>query len=245
MRRRDLLRGAPPEWFRAAALSPVRFMQPRWNDSVARSFAPSTRQMMRAPTYLTLVPEPNAADEKICYSDAVRGAKSNLPSHALEHIDALYRVARSLTGRDDDAEDLVQETYSRAIGRWAQFTEGTNLRAWLFRILRNAYIDNYRRARTNPVDLGYDEESGPPATATREPLRGDAELDRLRNAVTSDIEAALATLSLDARTIILLDLEGFTEAELADALGCAAGTVKSRLARARAILRERLRDYGS
>ncbi len=201
--------------------------------------------MVRAPAYLTLVPEPSAGDAEICYSDAVRAANSNLPSHAIDHVDALYRLARNLTGRDDDAEDLVQETYTRAIGGWAQFTAGTNLRAWLFRILRNAYIDNYRRARTNPVDLGFDEESGVSATATREPLRGDAELERLRSTVTSDIEAALATLSVDARTIILLDLEGFSEAELAETLGCAVGTVKSRLARARAILREQLRDYGS
>jgi RNA polymerase sigma-70 factor (ECF subfamily) len=203
------------------------------------------RQMVRAPAHLTLVPEPDEREAKICYSDAVRGSMSNLPSHALDHVDALYRVARSLTGRDDDAEDLVQETYARAIGRWAQFAAGTNLRAWLFRILRNAFLDNYRRARANPVDVGYDEEAGVSATASREPLRGDAELERLRTIVTSDIEAALATLSVDARAIILLDLEGFTETELAEALGCATGTVKSRLARARATLRERLRDYGS
>ena len=169
----------------------------------------------------------------------------SLPRTALDHLDALYRVARSLTGRDDDAEDLVQETYARATAGWAQFAAGTNLRAWLFRILRNAFIDAYRRARTNPVrgrledDLASDD-----TTTSREPLRGDAELERLRGVVTADIEAALASLSVDARAIILLDLEGFTETELAETLGCAVGTVKSRLARARAILRDRLSDYG-
>ena len=205
---------------------------------------------MRAPRYLTLVPQPDAADPdaanaEIWYPEAVGTATQTLPRTALEHLDGLYRVARSLTGRDDGAEDLVQETYARATAGWPQFTAGTNLRAWLFRILRNAFIDNYRRSRTNPVRPGFDEEADIPATSAREPLRGDAELERLRGIVTADIEAALASLSVDARAIILLDLEGFAETELAEALGCAVGTVKSRLARARAILRERLQDYGS
>jgi RNA polymerase sigma-70 factor (ECF subfamily) len=176
----------------------------------------------------------------------VRKEVVTLPRAALDHLDALYRVARHLTGRDEDAEELVQETYARALAAVAQFTEGTNLRAWLFRILRNAHIDAHRRARVNPVHGGFDGDFTADATsAAREPLRGDAELERLRGVVTSDIESALASLSVDARAIILLDLEGFTETELAEALGCAVGTVKSRLARARAVLRERLRDYGT
>jgi RNA polymerase sigma-70 factor, ECF subfamily len=201
---------------------------------------------MRAAPYLTLVPEPDAAGAKVWYPEAVEKEAVTLPRAALDHLDALYRVARSLTGRDSDAEDLVQETYTRAIAAEAQFTGGTNLRAWLFRILRNAHIDAYRRARTNPVDGGLEDEFAVDAmTSASEPLRGDAELERLRGVVTSDIEAALASLSVEARAIILLDLEGFTETELAETLGCAVGTVKSRLARARATLRERLRDYGS
>src|SRR3984885_7652571 len=155
-------------------------------------------------------------------------------------------VARNLTGRDSDAEDLVQETYTRAIATGAQFTTGTNLRAWLFRILRNAHIDAYRRARTSPVLGGFEDDfAADTTTSASEPLRGDAELERLRGIVTTDIEAALASLSVDARAIILLDLEGFTETELAETLGCAVGTVKSRLARGRGVLRQRLRDYGS
>jgi RNA polymerase sigma-70 factor (ECF subfamily) len=200
--------------------------------------------VVRAPRHLTVVPEPEAVDAKVWYLQTVPKEAATLPRTALDHVDALYRVARNLTGRDSDAEDLVQETYTRAIAAWAHFTPGTNLRAWLFRILRNAYIDAYRRARTNPVHGSFEDEFEENPT-TREPLRGDAELERLRGAVTADIEAALATLSVDARAIILLDLEGFTETELAESLGCAVGTVKSRLARARTILRERLRDYRS
>ncbi len=200
--------------------------------------------MTRARPHLSLVRQPTG-DGGANYPHAAEKASATLPDAALEHVDALYRVARSLAGRADDAEDLVQETYARAIAGRTQFADGTNLRAWLFRILRNAFIDTYRRARANPVELGFDEECVMSSSSAREPLRGDAELERLRSVVTVDIEAALASMSVDARAIILLDLEGFTETELAEALGCAVGTVKSRLARARAALRERLRDYGS
>ena len=185
------------------------------------------------------------ASPVVCYSKAVEGGPS-LPEDALEHLDALYRVARRLTGDDEDAEDLVQETYSRATAKWSGFSPGTDLRAWLFRILRNAYIDAYRRTRVNPVRGGLEEDDhSDAAAATQEPLRGDAGLERIRGAVAADIEAALATLSVGGRAIVLLDLEGFTESELAEALGCAVGTIKSRLSRARALLRDRLKDYGS
>jgi RNA polymerase sigma-70 factor, ECF subfamily len=197
----------------------------------------------RTARYLTLVAKRDAVDPPVWYPESVRKETPSLPG-ALDHVDALYRVARNLTGRDFDAEDLVQETYTRAIAAHARFTAGTNMRAWLFRILRNAYIDAYRRARGSPVREGFDDEELASATSANEPLRGDAELELLRGVVTSDIEAALATLTPDSRAIILLDVEGFTETELAETFACAVGTVKSRLARARAILRVRLRDYG-
>jgi RNA polymerase sigma-70 factor (ECF subfamily) len=172
-------------------------------------------------------------------------AEASLAGSALEHLDALFRFARRLTGRHEDAEDLVQETFARALGGRTQFTTGTNLRAWLFRILRNCYIDAYRRTRTSPV-LATTSEREPAedvAAQVRDPVRGDEELDRMRALVAVDIEAALASLSIDARAVILLDLEGLTETELAEAMDCSVGTIKSRLSRARAALRERLRDY--
>ena len=202
--------------------------------------------VMQSPPYLALAPTPDPVGAKVRHSKVAEKETVTLPRAALDHIDALSRVARNLTGRDSDAEDLVQETYVRAFAAGTQFTTGTNLRAWLFRILRNAHIDAYRRERKNPVDGGFEDEIAAEATTSaNDPLRGDAELERLRGVVTTDIEGALASLSVDARAIILLDLEGFTETELAETLGCAVGTVKSRLARARSILRERLRDYGS
>ena len=165
-----------------------------------------------------------------------------LGPQALAYADALYNLARYLTRNAADAEDLVQETYVHALASAAQFTPGSNLKAWLFRILRNAFLS--RQKARNPTEGGLDTVD-PSAQGSSEGswLRDDVEVDRMRNLVGEEIEAGMRALSGDGRTVILLDLEGFTEAESANVLGCAVGTVKSRLSRARAVLRERLADY--
>jgi len=167
-----------------------------------------------------------------------------LGREALAYVDALHKLARYLTGNASEADDLVQETYARALRAADQFTAGTNLKAWLFRILRNTFISDVRRRRASPVLGGLDTviPSSQDAGETTW-LRDDVELDRLRRLVAAEIEAALLQLTEDARTVILLDLEGFTEGEVAEVMGCAVGTVKSRLARARATLRAHLKDY--
>jgi RNA polymerase sigma-70 factor, ECF subfamily len=165
-----------------------------------------------------------------------------LGQEALGYVDGLHKLARYLTRNAEDAEDLVQETYARALRAGGQFTPGTNLKAWLFRILRNTFLSLYRRQRHSPLVGGFDTVASAVADGGGG-FRDDIELDRLRNVVTAEIEAALIALSEDARTVILLDLEGLKDQEVADVIGCAVGTVKSRLARARAALRLTLKDY--
>jgi RNA polymerase sigma-70 factor (ECF subfamily) len=164
---------------------------------------------------------------------------TRLMREAMAHADGLYNFARHLAGSGPEAEDLVQETYARALGAFRQFKDGTDVKAWLFRILRNTFIDLHRQHQRRRTEGGLDTviETSSSASSSVEP-------GQLRQVVGREIEAAMSSLTEDARMAVLLDLEGFSEAEMAECLGCPVGTVKSRLFRARAALRERLRDHG-
>jgi RNA polymerase sigma-70 factor (ECF subfamily) len=158
---------------------------------------------------------------------------------ALAYVDALYNHARRMVRNAADADELVQETYVRALAGAHTFMGG-NLKGWLFRILQNTHIDLRRRNRRQPAVGDYDISDDAVEASL---VQNGPRADELRGLVTEEIEAALASLSDDARTIILLDLEGFTESEVAEVIDCPVGTVKSRLSRARAILRERLSEH--
>jgi RNA polymerase sigma-70 factor (ECF subfamily) len=158
-------------------------------------------------------------------------------TQALAHVDALYAFAWRLARDAATADDLVQETFARGIAGSHGFGPGTNLKAWLFRILRNAFLDQRRRAGRNPIQ------------ASNEPVDYEVAVndgrdpDQLRQLQARELDAALEALPEEQRSVVLLDLEGFGEQEIADVMGCAPGTVKSRLFRARAALRTCLWEY--
>jgi RNA polymerase sigma-70 factor, ECF subfamily len=160
----------------------------------------------------------------------------SLAERALEHVEELYGLARHLCGNTNDAEDLVQDTYARALAGAARFEDGSNLRAWLFRILRNCFIDHARRRNIvlEIPDEAIDAQASEPWDA--------AALEQLRYLNASDVARAIASLPIEFRLVVYLDVEGFSEAETADILRCAPGTVKSRLSRAKARLRAALKE---
>ncbi len=166
----------------------------------------------------------------------VKDAERSLAERALGHVDELYGLAAHLCSSTSDAEDLVQDTYERALAGASRFEQDTNLRAWLFRILRNCFIDQARRKKIvlEIPDDGLD-------TIAPDSWEAD-KLEQLRYLGASEVSAAIAALPIELRFVVLLDVEGFSEAETADILRCPAGTVKSRLSRAKARLRAVLKE---
>lgn len=156
---------------------------------------------------------------------------------ALTHLDALYGFALYLTRRPVDAEDLVQETYLRAFRFAHRFEPGTHLRAWMFQILRNTFLTFYRRDVRELAILDKDLADGPDEA-------WDAEVPVPSTATAVDLERALAELPEEFRSVLLLaDLQGFTLADIGQIMSTPVGTVKSRLFRARRLMRRRLADY--
>lgn len=167
-------------------------------------------------------------------------------TEALSFLDALYRTGLRMTRSEADAEDLVQETYIRAFRHRDQFTPGTNLKAWLFRILTNTFINSYRRRSSQPetTELDKVEEttlyrqmSQGPASSSSQPER-----EVVDNMVDSEVKEALEDLPEIFRSVVLLDVEGFSYREIAEMLEIPIGTVMSRLHRARRSLQKRLYD---
>jgi RNA polymerase sigma-70 factor (ECF subfamily) len=169
---------------------------------------------------------------------------AQLMRDALGYGDALYNFAFHLSRNATEAEDLVQETYARALAAAEQFASGSSLKAWLFRILKNTFIDVYRHQQRIRTEGGLETVANERSPAAESVLSGAVEARQVQEVVGHELERALMSLSEEARMVVLLDLEGFSEAEMAETLGVAAGTVKSRLFRARAMLRERVRDHG-
>ncbi len=163
----------------------------------------------------------------------------------LPHVSALQTFAFHLTYNQEDADDLVQETYMKAYRFIDKYEQGTNAKAWLFKILKNAYINEYRKRVKQPTKVDFEEivayhDTDDDRITGYSDLREEVFLHMMGDEVTT----AINSLPLDFRTVILLcDIEGFTYEEIASIIDVPIGTVRSRLFRARNLLKEKLTDY--
>ena len=163
----------------------------------------------------------------------------------LPQIDALYTFAFHLTLNEEDANDLVQETYLKAFRFIDKYMEGTNAKAWLFKILKNAFINQYRRKSKQPTRVDYeeivnyhDEEDSQYSSYL------DLREDMFQHMMGDEVTSAINSLPVDFRVVILLcDIEGFTYEEISKIIDIPIGTVRSRLHRARNMLKEKLKEY--
>jgi RNA polymerase sigma-70 factor (ECF subfamily) len=163
---------------------------------------------------------------------------------ALPHLNAVYRAAVALCGNPNKADDLVQTTYLKALQKFSSFKTGTNCRAWLLTILRNHWIDELRHKKCDLNSVHFDE-----TIAEKEPSEAQEALwtnadDLLENFSDEQIIKALGRLSDEQRlTLFLIDVEQYSQEDVAQITDVALGTVKSRTSRARAVLRRELKNY--
>ena len=167
-------------------------------------------------------------------------------TEAMAHIDALMRTARRMTKSDSDAEDLVQETMLKAYRFFDKYEEGTNCKAWLFKIMTNIFINNYRSKSKAPQSLTFDDidDGFLFGQLAKNKSMTDPEKEFFSKIFDDDVRKAINDLPEDFRLVVVLSfLEGFAYQEIADITGLQIGTVKSRLHRGRKLLQKALFDY--
>jgi len=163
----------------------------------------------------------------------------------MPHIRSMFNFGYRLTLDQDDAKDLVQDTYLKAYRFIESFQRGTNAKAWLFRILKNSFINEYRKKSKEPSKVDYQEvETFYNSDDVDRQITPDLRVESLKDMIGDEISNALNSLDVDFKTVIILsDLEGFKYEEMAKILDIPIGTVRSRLHRARNLLKEKLSEY--
>lgn len=171
--------------------------------------------------------------------------KEEFNKEAVPHMPLLRSFAYKLTGDEFEAEDLVQETYMRAFRFFHKFEKGTNCKAWLFRIMKNLFINNYRKNQKSPDKVDYDEIENFYETIKSERTdSSDLQEKVYSNLLDDEVAQALNSLQDDFKTVIILcDIEGLSYEEIADFVQCPVGTVRSRLHRGRKLLQQKLNEY--
>ncbi len=171
--------------------------------------------------------------------------QAEFEQEALPHMSLLYNYALRMTGNPADADDLLQETYLKAFRFWDKYEKGTNIRAWLFRIMKNSYINRYRKESKEPDTVDYDEIKNFYNSIKDDSADSDDLAERIfGNLLEDEVSKALESLPVDFRTVVILcDIEGLTYEEIAGFVEIPIGTVRSRLHRGRKMLRGKLVDY--
>ena len=178
-------------------------------------------------------------------SRSTKKKHTEFEAEALPHMDVLYNFALRTTGNEDDARDLLQETYLKAYRFWEKYEQGTNIRAWLFRIMKNTYINRYRKEVKEPDKVDYEVvENFYNSIRAQSADPNDLQEKLYGNLLGDEVAKALESLPDDFRTVVILcDIEGLTYEEIAEFVDRPIGTVRSRLHRGRKLLQEKLYDY--
>jgi RNA polymerase sigma-70 factor (ECF subfamily) len=178
-------------------------------------------------------------------SRSTKKKHTEFEAEALPHMDVLYNFALRTTGNQDDAHDLLQETYLKAYRFWDKYEKGTNIRAWLFRIMKNSYINRYRKETKEPDKVDYEDIENFYNTIRAESTDpNDLQKQLYNNLLGDEVTEALQSLPDDFRTVVILcDIEGLTYEEIAEFVECPIGTVRSRLHRGRKLLQAELFEY--
>ncbi len=196
--------------------------------------------------YFDIDSDEEILDEQESFSEEeLRQRKADFELEAMPHMKLLHNYAYKMTFNQLDADDLLQETYLRAFRFFHKFEKGTNCKAWLFRIMKNLFINRYRKNQKEPGKVDYGEiENFFDIIRSEKIDSSDLQQKVFSNLLDDDVTKALNSLQDDFKTVVILcDLEGLSYEEIADFVQCPIGTVRSRLHRGRKMLQEKLYEY--